>query len=265
MNEKQALKLIRKELLIKDEPLKAYNLLMRFKKEFGIELKEEIEKTKKMIIHYFDPKEYDFTYNENMDKDNFEVIEAPHYATHANERYYRYAWVLDHLKKDKAKSYMDMGCYVGSMVTTAASLGIKSVGVDFTKKAIEYAKQRAKSAGVEDKTEFFQGDVTKFDKRKAEHVSSMEVIEHVVDARAYAEHLANLASEWVYVSTPDGPYGNGEGNLPNWDWRGPTDRRGHLRVFTKDSMKKMLEDLGMEIADMNTVEELLNVKYRRRK
>lgn len=263
---KDAILKVRKELLIKDEPVKAYNMLLRFRDEHGIDMKEEIERTYKMIRHAYEPEEYDFTYNENMDKNDFELIEPIVYATEAWKRYFRYAWVLDNLKKDEAKTYMDFGCYVGSVVTTAASLGIKSIGVDATRKAIEVAKRRAKDVGVEDKTEFFAADVTTFDKRKAEHVSSMEVIEHVVDAQAYAKHLADRATKWVYVSTPNGPYGNGEGNLPEWDWRGPSDRRGHLRVFTEDTMTKMLEGLGMEIGEMIAGDDgLLHVKYRRAK
>jgi len=264
MKLEDAILIIRKELIIKDEPLKAYNMLLRFKEEHGIEL-PELEKTKKMIIHYFDPKELDFTHNENMDKDDFEIIEPPHYAEHAEERYWRYAWVLDNLKKDKAKSYLDMGCYVGSMVTTAASRGIRGVGVDLTKKAVEHARRRAKNLGLKNTT-FYQGDVTKFDKEIVDCVSSMEVLEHVIDPAAYLKHLADLANKWVYVSTPNGPYGNGEGNLPNWDWRGPTDRRGHLVVFTPTTLRKMIEDQGMEIKELLEGEDqLLHVKYRRAK
>ena len=260
MTLEEAIRIIRKELIIKDEPLKAYNMLKRFSDEHDITL-PELERTRKMIIHYFDPKEYDFTYNENMDKDNLEVIEPPHYASHADERYWRYGWVLDNLEKDGANSYMDMGCYVGSVVTTAGFRGIRGIGVDFTKIAIKHARERAKNLGLTN-VKFYQGDVTKFDKEKADCVSSMEVLEHVVDPKAYLKHLADLANKWVYVSTPNGPYGNGKGNLPNWDWRGESDRRGHLVVFTQSTLTEMLEDLGMEIDELIIKDGLLNVKYK---
>lgn len=262
---KDEIRLIRKELLIKDEPMKAYNMLLRFRDEHGIDLKEEIMKTKTMINHAFDPEDYRFTYNENMQLDNYEDIEPIEVATKPWLKYYRYAWVLDNLKQENAQSYMDMGCYVGSMVTAAAHhLDIPSYGVDFTMKAIVIARRRAKDLGLEDKCRFWAEDVTKFNKQKAEHVSSMEVLEHVVDHEAYLKHLADLATKWVYISTPSGPYGNGEGNLPGWDLRGPTDRRGHLRVFTKDTLKKLLEKLGMEIDNLVDGEDgLLHVKYRR--
>lgn len=263
MTIQDALKTVRKELIIKDEPLKAYNLLVRFRDEFGIDLKEEIERTRKMIVHYFEPDEYDFTYNGNMDKNDFEQIEPLYFATDAAPRYWRYQWVLNNLEKEKAKSYIDLGCYVGSMVTTAAKRGIKAIGVDFTRNAIEIAQRRAKDVGVE--AEFYQGDVTKWKEKQAEHVSSMEVIEHVIDPVQYVNHMADLATTWCYVSTPNGPYGNGEGNLPNWDWRGPTDRRGHLRVFTIDTMKEMLYLEGMEIAELFGGEDgLLHAKFRRK-
>jgi 2-polyprenyl-3-methyl-5-hydroxy-6-metoxy-1,4-benzoquinol methylase len=260
MTIEEALKVIRKELIIKDEPLKAFNLLKRFEDEHGVKLPTEMKNTEVMIAHYFNPKDHDFAYNENMSLDNHEQIEGIEYATDAGKRYWRYQWILDNL--ENAKSYMDMGCYVGSVVTTASLRGIKSIGVDATRKSIEIARRRAKDVGAD--CEFFIDDVTTFNKRKAEHVSSMEVIEHVNDPKAYAKHLADLATKWVYVSTPNGPYGNGEGNLPNWDLRGPTDRRGHLVVFTKHTLEKMLED--MEIDQLIEGEDgLLHVKYRRSK
>lgn len=263
MNVKQALKILRKELIIKDEPLKAYNLLKRFQDQFGIKLPEEFDKTKKMLIHYFDPKEYNFTYNDNMDKEDFEVIEPLEIATNAGLKYWRYGWVLKNLKGEKAKSYMDLACYVGSVVTTASKMGIKATGVDTTKKVINVAKRRAKDVGV--KCDFYCDDITTFDKVKAEHVSAMEVLEHVVDPEGLINHMADLATKWCYISTPDGPYGNGEGNLPNWDWRGPTDRRGHLRVFTFNSLKEILERNNMEIKELFSGDDgLLHTKYRRK-
>jgi 2-polyprenyl-3-methyl-5-hydroxy-6-metoxy-1,4-benzoquinol methylase len=261
---KDAILALRKELIIKDEPLKAYNMLIRFRDEHGIDLKDEIDRTYKMISHYFDPKEFDVAYNDNVQNNNFEDIEPICFATDASPRYWRYKWVQDHLDREKAKSYMDMGCYVGSMVTTAAKKGIESTGVEYTKKVVEVARRRAREVNVD--ATFYADDVTKFDKVKAEHVSSMEVLEHIIDPALYLDHLANLATKWVYVSTPNGPYGDGEGNLPNWDYRGPTDRRGHLFVFTEHTLRKILEDQGMEIDELIEGEDLLlHVKYRRAK
>jgi len=263
MNIKDALRIMRQELITKDEPLKAYNLLNRFEKQFGIYLPHEMDKTKKMICHYFDPKEYDFTYNGNMDKEDFEQIEPVEYTTKAQDRYFRYGWVLKNLEGEKAKSYIDLACYIGSLVTTAAFRGIPSIGVDKTQKVIEVAKRRASEAGVSRKVKFYCEDITTFEKEKAEHVSALEVIEHVPDPVKLITHMADLATKWCYISTPDGPYGNGEGNLPNWDWRGPSDRRGHLRVFTFNSMKEMLEKNHMEIKELFTQDGLLNCKFRR--
>jgi hypothetical protein len=216
-----------------------------------------------MIIHYFDPKEYDFTYNDNMDKDDFEQIEPIEVATNAQSRYFRYGWVLKNIEGEGAKTYMDLACYVGSLVITAATRGIRSVGVDKTAKAIEVAKRRASEVGVAHLTKFYAGDITTFDEEKVEHVSALEVIEHVIDPEQLINHMADLASKWCYISTPDGPYGNGEGNLPNWDWRGPTDRRGHLRVFTFNTMKEMMEKNHMEIKELFSEDGLLNCKFRR--
>lgn len=265
MDISKAIKIIRKELVVKDEPWKAYKLLFHARDKWGIELTEEIKKTYGMVRHMYDPKEYVTAYD--IPVNDCEMIEPIIYATNAQQRYLRYGWVLNHLINDKVKSYIDLGCYVGSMVTTAASKGIKSVGVDYTSQVIEVAKKRAKQVGVESLTEFFVSDVTKFNKRKADAVSSMEVIEHVVDPKQYINHICGLLNPggWGYVSTPNGPFLNGKGNLEmtgGWEWDGKG-VRGHVRVFTVKTMTELLKECNCEIAEISGKEDgLLHAKFR---
>lgn len=259
MNLHQAIRLVRKELVIKDEPLKAWNLIQLFRCK---ELNPEIEKTYGMIRHYFDKKHWDRAYN--IPVDNCEQIEPFEFATNAGPRYVRYAWLLNHLQQDKAKSYLDLGCYVGSLVTTAASRGIESYGVDATRGVIEVARDRAKRANV--KATFFAHDAADFKDQKAEHVSAFEIIEHTIDPKAFIENMLSISTKFCYISTPDGPYGNGQGNIDGgWEWRGETDYRGHLRVFTQKTMGNLLKEIGCEIAEMQTIDGLLNVKFIKQK
>ena len=56
---------------------------------------------------------------------------------------------------------MEMCCGKGRNIIGLASKGITATGLDFSSTAIEEAKQRAKQAGVSDKTDFMVQDVTK--------------------------------------------------------------------------------------------------------
>jgi SAM-dependent methyltransferase len=257
MNLQQAVRAIRKEAVVKDEPLKALRLCELFKDK--VELSDELFKTSGMLRHFFDPKEWTKSYD--IPVNDCESIEPVKYARDAGPRYLRYQWLLDNLKKDNAKSYLDLGCYIGSLVTTASLMGIEAYGVDNTTMAIETARRRNEQ--VEGKAKFFVGDAQTFSEQKVEHVSAFEIIEHVLDPKAFVENMLNLG-KICYISTPDGPYRNGEGNIAmGWEWKGEKDYRGHVRVFTQATMKELLKDC--EILFLQTFSDgLLHVKFRRK-
>lgn len=257
------IKVIRKELLIKDEPIKAYNML----KELNVpELEEELNNIYGMIRHIYEPEIYNSVYG--MDGEfsiyDAELIEPEEVCTHAELRYPRYRWLLEGLVEDKAKSYIDLACYLGSLVITASSRSIKSYGVDLTKDAIDIARRRASKFGVG--AEFYLDNVETFDKVKADVVSAFEVLEHVTDPEKFIKHISSLANKAVYISTPNGSYGNGEGNLGHWEWDGNENHtRGHVRVFTKDSLFRLLNKCNCEVYYLDSTDDgHLVAKFRRK-
>lgn len=257
MNLKTAIKIIRKELLVKDQTLKAYSLLELFKDVKGLD--QERKNTWGIMKHCFDEEAMVKAYKE-VDAGNCEQIEPDEVADNPAIKFHRYKWMMDEIIAGKPETYLDLGCYVGSLAIWAAKRGVKSYGVDMTPRVIEVARRRAKTRKVD--ATFYEGDVRTFNKVKADYVSSFEVLEHIPEVEKYVENLSKLANKWVFLSTPDGPYGNGEGNIAQgWDWDGKG-TRGHIRVFTHSTMKKLLK--GYDIGDMFTDEGgLLCVKYRR--
>lgn len=254
MDIKTAIKLIRKELVIKDEVLKAWKLLELFKNVKGLE--EERKNTYGMIRHVYNEEELRKAYQDVVCED-CEQIEPEDVIADPGSKFDRYGWMADILKKDKPKSYLDMGCYVGSLVIYAANLGIKAYGVDYTPKVIEIARRRAKGS-----CKFFIDDVRSFNKVKADYVSCFEVLEHIPNVEKFVDNLANLANKWVFLSTPDGPYGNGEGNLKQgWEWDGKG-VRGHIRVFVPETLRQLLKNY--QVKEMFTDKGgLLCCKYRK--
>ena len=55
---------------------------------------------------------------------------------------------------------LEMGCGKGRNVIYLAGQGVRMTGFDFSPKAIEVAKERAKDVGLSDKAEFLVGDAT---------------------------------------------------------------------------------------------------------
>ena len=259
MDIKSAIKIIRKELVIKDEPLKAWKLLEHFK---DLDLDEERKNTYGIVRHVFEPKWLEKLLD--VPADDCENIEPAAIALNPGIRYARYQWIVDGLEKYKSKSMIDLGCYVGSIVIYASKCGIKATGVEMTNGALKVARQRAEELGV--KAKFVQEDITTFmPKEKVDFVSCMEVFEHVVvDPKDFIDHMAKMVKPkgWVYVTTPDGPYGNGMGNIEGgWEWDGKLPR-GHIRVFTKETIKELLKDY--KIGDLFSKDGLVCFSYQRR-
>lgn len=255
----EAVKLIRRDLLLNDEPLKAYYLL----KELDIpELKPELDRTYALVRPVFEPNFYRGIYD--VPAEDCESIEPEEFILNAGGRYARYKWIVDELIANKPKKYMDLACYVGSLVTTAAGMGIESYGVDITPKVIEVAKRRAVSAGVDDTAKFYNANILTFPhNKKFDMVSALEVLEHLPDPKKFIEHLIEICTGWCYVTTPNGPFGSPP---IQWDWDGVEEHVcGHVRVFTKATLFELLEKCGCEVAYINgETDGLLWAKFRRK-
>jgi len=256
-------KIVRKYLLTFDEPIKAYNLL----KELNLpELKEELDKTYGMIRQIYEPNIYNKVYGRDGEFKIYDVerIEPERFTLCAETRYGRYEWILKEMLEEKVKSFLDLACYSGILVTTASSKGIKSYGVDLTKDAVDVATARAKKFNLD--SVFYLDNIETFNKVHADVVSAFEVLEHVVNPEAFIKHVCSLANKWVYISTPNGSYDVGLGNLGTWEWDGVEEHtRGHVRAFRKESLFRLLNKCGCEIAFLDaTPENLLYAKFRRK-
>lgn len=253
----RAIRELRRDLLIKDQPLKAYRLLQEAVKEYP-ELQNELERTKKMLAHILDPKKYLKVYTEDI-SENLEKIEPEFVIKDPSVKYHRFGWIMKEIKKIKPATYLDLACYAGTLVLWAALQGIDATGVELSKASSKIAAERAKKYHLPAK--IFQGDLMDYDK-KADIVSAFEIIEHMPDDRAFIKHVGKLAKKWAYITTPDGPYLNGWGNLGHWEYSGKSGD-GHVRAYNKKTLRKLIESNGGVIdqlfVDKNT---LLCCKFR---
>ncbi len=150
----------------------------------------------------------------------------------------------------EGKTAIDVGCGAGLLAEPLARLGAKVTAVDAAEPLIEMAKAHAAGQGLAiDYRACAVEDVTgAFDL-----VTSMEVIEHVADPRAFLKHLAKrLASGGLMIlSTPNRTarsrllmitVAEAIGQIP----KGTHD---HAQFITPDEMKAMMEEAGLEVID----------------
>jgi 2-polyprenyl-3-methyl-5-hydroxy-6-metoxy-1,4-benzoquinol methylase len=260
MELKDAIKLIRKELVIKDEPLKAWKLLQLIKEVPGLE--EERKNTYGMVRHVYEPKWFNKLYD--IPAENCEQIEPIEIAQNPGLRFSRYQWVVDSIKKQEAKSVIDLGCYVGSLPIYFAKQGLRAIGVDLTTNTLKVAKER--NIKLRTNAKFYLEDVTKFKpKKKVDAVTCLELFEHViVDPQEFIDHMISMVKPggFVYVSTPDGPFEDGKGNIEGgWEWDGKLGR-GHIRVFVRETIMPLLKKY--KLGELFSQDGLLCFSYRRK-
>jgi len=90
--------------------------------------------------------------------DDFNTLHGnrKYYSTTRLSRYYMDAWMKRHVP---AKVFLDYACGDGKQVIQAAKLGAAlAVGIDISDLSLSYAREYAKSAGVEDRCIFIHGD-----------------------------------------------------------------------------------------------------------
>jgi len=92
------------------------------------------------------------------------------------------------------ETILDAGCGPGVHSIRVAKAGIHVCAVDISKAMLQQAQQRAKSAGVSDKMEFHQKDLTEIDFPDAcfNYVFSWGVVIHIPEAERALDEMARI-------------------------------------------------------------------------
>ncbi|MCC5945678.1 MAG: class I SAM-dependent methyltransferase [Bernardetiaceae bacterium] len=181
--------------------------------------------------------------NKSIDKDSLERL-VPDYAD-ANDTLGQETLIL-HLERYKFATRflpqgegLDIACGVGYgtklMIEKCGSRVTKITGVDLSKEAIDYAKERYKDP----KIDFVVADASQYNHRgkKVDFLVSLETIEHIPEPQDLVKHFKSLlkpngvlvASVPVTPSVDGNPY--------------------HVNDFTVKSFKKMFTDIGFTEID----------------
>ncbi len=109
----------------------------------------------------------------------------------------------DSLRPLAGKSALDVGCGAGLLCEPLARLGADVTGVDAAPENIAAAAAHAEGAGLD--LRYIAGEVGELDLGQFDLVTSMEVIEHVADKRAFLAALADRLAPGglLILSTPN--------------------------------------------------------------
>lgn len=154
----------------------------------------------------------------------------------------------------EGKTAIDVGCGAGLLAEPLARLGAMTTAVDAAPENIEAAKAHAGATGLE--IDYRCADVADLD-GQFDLVTSMEVIEHVVDPARFIEALASrLAPDGLMIlSTPNRTrksrlamitLAEGTGAIPkgthDWD-----------KFLTPEELTPLLEAAGLKVGEMRGI------------
>jgi 2-polyprenyl-6-hydroxyphenyl methylase / 3-demethylubiquinone-9 3-methyltransferase len=162
-------------------------------------------------------------------------------------------WGLDEtdLKPLAGRKAGDVGCGGGLLAEPLARLGAEVTGIDAAEETIAAARAHALGQGLE--IDYRVGGVEQLDGRY-DLVTSLEVVEHVADVRAFVQGLADVLADdgLLILSTPNRTQwsrlvmivlGEGTGQIPrgthDWD-----------KFLCPEELCALLADAGLQVTDV---------------
>jgi 2-polyprenyl-6-hydroxyphenyl methylase/3-demethylubiquinone-9 3-methyltransferase len=149
------------------------------------------------------------------------------------------------------KRAVDVGCGAGLLAEPLARLGAKVTGIDAAPETVAAARAHAEAQGLA--IDYVQGGTERLD-GCYDLITSLEVIEHVPDPRAFVTALSASLSEsgLLILSTPNRTalsqslligVAEGTGRIPRGthDWN---------KFLTPDELSALIREAGLEVVDV---------------
>ncbi len=156
------------------------------------------------------------------------------------------------LKPLAGKCALDIGCGAGLLCEPLARMGAAVTGIDAAPENIDAARAHAAQSGLS--IQYEAGDFLTLDLPQFDLVTSLEVIEHVADPRAFVAGLAaRLAPDGLMIlSTPNRTAKSRLLMVEAAERLGQIPRGTHHwdQFITPDELREMLDAAGLEVTDM---------------
>jgi glycosyltransferase involved in cell wall biosynthesis/2-polyprenyl-3-methyl-5-hydroxy-6-metoxy-1,4-benzoquinol methylase len=153
----------------------------------------------------------------------------------------------------KGKRLLEIGSNVGMFLDVARARGWNARGIEPSKWAVEYGRERY---GVD----LRRGTVEELDEpgHSADVVVMMDVLEHLADPVEGLKRLRPVLDEGILVlSTVNVESIHARARDANWPWF----IRSHLYYFSPETLRAVLERAGFRIIEWTTVPRSFHVSY----
>lgn len=157
-----------------------------------------------------------------------------------------YKWIEQLLKQHvSGRTILDVGCGDGTFLSTLSN--------DWSKHGVEPSMSGARLARQRDLDVACATLDTTNHSYKVDLVSALDVIEHVVDPHDFVESLKRQLREGgvVFVLTGDADAYAARTAGPQWSY---LKWCGHISVFSRAGLKRLLEEHGFEVLASNRCE-----------
>lgn len=181
------------------------------------------------------------------------------YSKPISENNFTYYYFIRYFKRHFSGAYsaktkvLDVGCGVGSISFYLASKGMSVVGIDISSRAIELCKKVKKAIGLSNVT-FARKELDSSSEKNSIVVCS-EIIEHIQDDADFADKLQKklVKNGYLFLSTPS------KENIfyPLGVFASFDAEVGHVRRYTKESLRTVLEQHGFRIEALYPIEGIL--------
>jgi 2-polyprenyl-6-hydroxyphenyl methylase/3-demethylubiquinone-9 3-methyltransferase len=152
-------------------------------------------------------------------------------------------------------SALDVGCGAGLLCEPLARLGALVTGVDAAPENIEAAKAHARQSGL--RVTYHAGELAAQKLGQFDIVTSMEVIEHVVDPAAFVQQLAAHLKPGglMILSTPNRTMASKLLLVEAAEWIGQVPKGTHdwSRFLTPEELEALLDDAGLAVVTMQGI------------
>lgn len=147
----------------------------------------------------------------------------------------------------KHKTFLDIGCGTGVMLSTLERLGFAVTGLDVNARALTYAAQKTNCTLL--RTSIFQYHATK----PFHALGAFDLMEHIGDDAGFLVRCRTLLAPkgYLFLTVPAEPY----------LWSSVDRLSGHKRRYTKDGLRAVLQKAGFRIVDLRYWNSLLLPVY----
>jgi ubiquinone/menaquinone biosynthesis C-methylase UbiE len=148
--------------------------------------------------------------------------------------------VLDALAPVEGKRVLEIACGTGRFTVTLAERGADVVGLDISRAMLSQGREKARSAGVDDRTTFLLGDAARlpFPDDHFDAVFAMRFF-HLADTPAkFLAEMARVAKERVFFDTF-----NDFSTRVVYNWLLPMGSR----LYSREDVERLVADAGLTL------------------